>query len=314
MKIVALLLAFCLAFPVDACVWVKGTTKEGKATRVSGFGPARHLEWEFRNSIKTDLAVEGRALVDGHRTATSVYDRNDYAVGLMYLGRAAEAVTYLEKIEAELPGDYHVAANLGTALELSGRNTEAKKWIEEGIRRNPDSHFGTEWLHVAILDAKIKQDSDPQYFNHHSVLNIDYQTLQTGAKEIPLLGQKRDLRELTKALRYQLTERLKFVKGKDPVVASLLFDYAAIEAGTSTLESAIGLLKLAAEYGYPSSRIEPLLASYSRTIQIATWKTRLYIASGIAAFIALIAYAIRRRWIFVKRPTQPTASPAPLAT
>jgi hypothetical protein len=32
--------------------------------------------------------------------------------------------------------------------------------------------------------------------------------------------------EITRAIDYQLVERLKFVKGKDPSVASLLFDYA----------------------------------------------------------------------------------------
>ena len=313
MKIIALLLAFCLAFPVDACAWVKGTTKEGTTTRTSGFGPARLLQHELRTSIETDLAAEGRALVEGHGNATSVYDRNDYAVGLMYLGRAEEAVTHLEKLEADLPGDYHVAANLGTALELAGRNIDAKKWIEEGIRRNSDSHFGTEWLHVAILDAKIKHDRDPNYFDNNSVLNIDYRTLETGAKEIELNGKKLNVRELTKALHYQLTERLKFVKGRDPVVASLLFDYAAIEAGTSTLESAIGLLKLAAEYGYPSSRIDPLMANYTRTIQTSGLKKKLYVGSAVAVAVALIAYALRRRWILLRHPAKRSESGAPPA-
>jgi hypothetical protein len=98
-----------------------------------------------------------------------------------------------------------------------------------------------------------------------------------------------------------LIERLKFVKGKDPAVASLLFDYAAIEAGTSTLESAVALLQMAAEYGYPAARIQPLIASYSRTIRISVWTPWLYICAGIFAFLALILYAIRRRWIIYRR-------------
>jgi hypothetical protein len=53
-----------------------------------------------------------------------------------------------------------VAANLGTALELLGNKEEALHWIREGIRRNPQSHEGTEWLHAKILEAKIAAQKD----------------------------------------------------------------------------------------------------------------------------------------------------------
>ncbi len=62
--------------------------------------------------------------------------------------------------------------------------------------------------------------------------------------------------EVGKAIEYQLHERLQFVKPPDPAVASLLFDYAAIEAATNTLESARGLLKMAEDYGYPANRVQ----------------------------------------------------------
>ena len=296
MKTVALLLAFLLALPVSACLWIKGTTKEGNSTR-HGLTPARRIKSELKNSIATDLRAEGKRMEESLRGSTSFDDRNDYAVALMYLGRADEAVAILKQLESEKPGDYSIAANLGTAYELSGQNEEARHWIQEGIRRNPDSHFRTEWLHVAILDAKIQLQSNPNYFDQHSVLNIDYRTLETGAKVIQLGDEKHSLRDLTEALRYQLIERLKFVKGKDPAVASLLFDYAAIEAGTATLESAISLLQMAGEYGYPAGRIEPLIASYTRTIRISTWKSRAYIIAFVGSLIAAVIYAVRRRLI-----------------
>ena len=100
------------------------------------------------------------------RESLNFDDRNDYAVDLMYLGRAAEAVALLQKLDSER-GDYAVAANLGTAHELAGQNREAKKWIEEAIRRNPDSHHGTEWLHAEILESKIQQENNPAYFKDH---------------------------------------------------------------------------------------------------------------------------------------------------
>src|SRR5688572_26564188 len=297
MKTVALLLAFLLALPVSACLWIKGTTKEGTSTKTSRISPAHIINHELKTSIATDLREDGRKMEESLRGSTSFDDRNDYAVALMYLGRADEAVAILKTLESEKPGDYSIAANLGTAYELSGQNEEARKWIQEGIRRNPDSHFGTEWLHVAILDAKIQLQSDPNYFDHHSVLNIDYRALETGAKVIQLGTEEHRLHDLTDALRYQLIERLKFVKGKDPAVASLLFDYAAIEAGTATLESAISLLQLAGEYGYPAGRIDPLIASYTRTIRFSIWKSRAYIIAFIGALVGAIIYAVRRRLI-----------------
>ena len=99
------------------------------------------------------------------RSSTNFTDRSDYAVALMYLGRHQEAVTLLHQLEAERPGEYFVAGNLGTAYELTGKNEEALRWIREAIRRNPAAHEGTEWLHAKILEAKIAQQKDrPEVF------------------------------------------------------------------------------------------------------------------------------------------------------
>src|SRR5262245_17276322 len=84
------------------------------------------------------------------------------------------------------------------------------------MRRNPGSHHGTEWLHVAILESKIQREQDPAYFEKHSVLNLDYRVLNIGAKEILISGHQRELIEVLDALQYQLSERLKFIKTADP--------------------------------------------------------------------------------------------------
>jgi tetratricopeptide (TPR) repeat protein len=228
MKFGSLLLAFLLACPITACVWVKGTTKNATRTTVGGH-PLFHLKARLQRSIELDLRDEGGKMEEALRGKTGFDDRNDYSVALMFLGRASEAVVLLEQLELEKPGDYATAANLGTAYELAGRNQDAKRWIDEAIRRNPDSHDGTEWLHAEILNAKIQQDRDPLYFKNHSVLNIDYRALATGAETVQINGRQLTVKKLVEALEYQLTERLKFVKGGDPVVASLLFDLAALE-------------------------------------------------------------------------------------
>ena len=229
------------------------------------------------------------------RGATNFNDRSDYAVALMYLGRSAEAVMLLEKLEKEKPGEYFVAANLGTAYELAGKNDEALRWIQEGIRRNPDSHEGTEWLHARILQAKIAQQSDPDYFKKHSVLELQPQDI---SQQLVFGEIKLSTRQLAEAIEYQLGERLQFVKPPDPSVASLLFDYAAIEAATRTLESAKGVLQMGLEYGYPADKVQPLLKLNDR--RIAWRKITQYGSYGliVAGFVALL-YLLYKRGIFV---------------
>ncbi len=80
---------------------------------------------------------------------------------LMRLSRAQEAVKFLEASEKKRPGRYQTAANLGTAYELTGNLVQARRWIKEGIARDPSSHEGTEWLHLRILDARLALTQDP---------------------------------------------------------------------------------------------------------------------------------------------------------
>lgn len=140
-------------------------------------------------------------------------ERNDYAVALVYSGRHLEAIVILLGIERDFPGKYATASNLGTAYELSGNLDEALKWISEGIKRNPGSHAGTEWLHVAILETKKKLKNDPHWLVSHSVLDGH---------------QGRFRADKEKALEYQLNEWLNFVRSNDPVMYDLFVQAARL--------------------------------------------------------------------------------------
>jgi tetratricopeptide (TPR) repeat protein len=154
--------------------------------------------------------------------------QSDYAVALMHLGEAAKAVEILSDIEHTHPGEYVVAANLGTAYELSGDNDKAAEWIQEGMRRNAQAHHGTEWLHLLILNAKQALASDPEWLKTHSVLGLDFGSGAMPSQPDVVFtmsdGVERDLTDIQKAVTYQLHERLAFVTPPDPIVADLLFD------------------------------------------------------------------------------------------
>ena len=80
---------------------------------------------------------------------------SDYALALLHNGSTAEALAIFQRLAAAHPEDYNLASNLGTAYELSGENEKALNWIQKAMRLHPESHEGTEWLHVKILQAKI---------------------------------------------------------------------------------------------------------------------------------------------------------------
>jgi tetratricopeptide (TPR) repeat protein len=213
-------------------------------------------------------------------------------------GRCQEALAIFQKIEADHPGHYNTAANLGTTYELLGELEQAKKWIAEGIRRNPESHGGTEWLHLAILDAKAKLKEDPGYLTRADIVPIPGDL--TANSTIGVEGKAYPARHVLQALEYQLHERLFFVRTPDPVVADLLFSYGQLEARTQTLESAIELLGMARDYGYPDgAKLDAAIAEYRSVIQFRTFKKGAWIGAGILAFVLFLVYAYRKKWFFL---------------
>lgn len=250
MRFVLVLLVF--AAPVHACLQTYHTTLDGKRKEIQAMPLPSRVEminmvaleskagyWEAR---RAELAGKG-----------DYESRNDHAVALLHLGKAAEAVEAFEALERERPGVYQTAANLGTAYELAGRNADALQWIREGIRRNPQSHDGTEWLHVAILEAKLAQARDPNWLATHSVLGVDFGSDARPRTPKPYPngndGKPVTAKELREALEYQLMERRQFVGPPDPYVADLFFDWANVVALTASLEEAVDLYDEALRFG-----------------------------------------------------------------
>lgn len=293
--------AWLLAFePAHACVWVAGTTKDGQHVSVSGVSPLRWLKLSLQRKPHEYASEQNIASLGD----TALERRNNIAVDMIYRGKAQEAIEELKKIEAENPGEYATAANLGTAYELAGQNENALHWIKEAIRRDPDSHWGTEWLHVDILEAKLQAERNPGFFATHSVLDLDHRQIHSKNSEVLAGGVRRSVNEITRALDYQLRERLTFVKSSDPAVASLLYDYAAIQAATHSLESAREFLKMAGDFGYPRSRLDPLLEEYRDIIATARVRFWAFYGGLIVALIAFTIHAVRRGWIVVSRGTR----------
>lgn len=172
--------------------------------------------------------------------------QNDLSVALVHTGEYALALLYLKTVEKNQPNLYRTADNLGTTYELMGDNRQALRWIDEGLKRNVESHGGSEWIHVKILETKLSQKTPA------SVLSLDF---GAGAKPVEpqnlprnARGETQNLSQIEDALKEQLHERLQFVGAPDSVVASLLFDLGNCLMVREEPQQAASIYELALKY------------------------------------------------------------------
>ena len=181
--------------------------------------------------------------------------RNDLAVLHVRLGEPRTALDILNDIEATSPGQYFTAANLGVVHELDGDLNKALFWVKTGITRSPESHRGTEWLHVRILEIRLQQVNQPNLLKTQSVLGLDFgsedKPQAPSAEALNAVYPKLTLSTLAVALEHQLTERTSLVPPPNDIVADLFFDLANVMALIGNVEHAVMATKLAREYGPP---------------------------------------------------------------
>ena len=60
------------------------------------------------------------------------------------------------------PNEYVVIANLGTTYELMGNNEKALEYIKKGMKLNPRSHNGSEWIHVESVGSENRHREKPK--------------------------------------------------------------------------------------------------------------------------------------------------------
>jgi len=176
----------------------------------------------------------------------------DKALVLIYLGKYQESINIYLQIEEKLPNKYSTASNIGTAYELNGQNDEALKWIHKSIQIEPSSHFYSEWIHENILKVKIAGD---QYISSNSLINTDFGQDVNPTTKL----SKEQLNKLRKSIKYQLDERMTFVKEESLIVGNLLFDLGNIMILTKNLRTAEKLYKKALEYGFKNNLIQKRL-------------------------------------------------------
>ncbi len=266
-----LLAAILLVFPAaaGACINVEESTLEGTYEAESAG------EGWFTGTVRN--AMRASAFDDPHLEPNpKAYPvppppgvlECDEAARKILRGDAQSALVLLKEVEARHPGLYMTAANMGTAYELTGDNENAHLWIATGIRRNPGSHMGAEWLHLRILEAKMALQKDPDWLLKNSITG-----LKPGHTPHHTIQGEKDDQEVLVSIRSQATVRALFIKPRDPVMAFLLKE-AAVFAVEREPSMVFGILDLAETYGLPGTEGTTLRAIAQGKLQLALMEAR----------------------------------------
>lgn len=215
----------------SACLnYYYGVDKHGKLSLLDD-------DWQQPFNIafnREQVAKRAKTLEAKLKKTGSFMALSDYAVCLMKLGKPKEALDILKLLYNSHPSEYRIAANLGTAYELNGLNDSALKYIRRDMTLNPDDHHGSEWVHVKVLEAKLKLQQNPAYLVNHTVLSLTEKKKNDSVTFYHLL--------------IQLRERVPFMPNKDKIMASLFTDLGDIAANIKSIEYAKNYYQIAQKY------------------------------------------------------------------
>ncbi|KAF2507805.1 tetratricopeptide repeat protein [Flavobacterium zhairuonense] len=235
-----------------------------------------------------------------------------------------EALNLYLNIEKTNPNRYSTASNLGTLYELMGDNKKAYTWIKKSIEINPKSHNGSEWLHLKILEAKIKnlKDVSGEFLINTSFGNIAVPQTKLSNEEVD---------KLAKEVYFQVNERMSFIEPKDKIISILLFELGNLVALKGEYKNAVLVFKLARVYGYEddlliSRMINTAVSDYAYDLQksrsynrqikalrennksidlnyVSQIEISLIIISIIAVILLIVFIVFFRKWKRLKKTT-----------
>lgn len=227
-------------------------------TKLNGDRNWVNVGYEFAK-FKMDtlkLRKESKNLLKRYKETDSIELYSDYGAKLIYLKEYSKALQVYKQIEKLTPNLYTTASNLGTLYELIGKPEKAIKWIKKSVELNPNSHGGSEWIHVKILEHKLNVG------NHSSILGLNF-----GNDSEPKNINNYNLEELLNHVNHQLNERLNFIKPQNKIIGELYYDLGNIQALASYLENALISYKNAEKFGYKSDLMEHRKSKFQRIIK-----------------------------------------------
>jgi tetratricopeptide (TPR) repeat protein len=172
----------------------------------------------------------------------SFRERSDYAVAHLKIGDRARALKILQDLYRLHPTEYNIVANLGTAYELNGDKAQALEYLKKAVAINPLSHYGSEWIHIRILEEELA--TAPHY---KKIINLNTGNFQDWLTDRTYTFP-RPADSLKLQIAYQLHERISFIAPPNKVIGQLVTDFGDIVAKTDSLGAALEFYQYALRY------------------------------------------------------------------
>ncbi len=238
-----LILALAMCSTTSFCCGNEyGHTLDGKRVYTRYF----YLSDYYRHFDKIKLRNRITSLRSQPDYKTNFKTQSNIALNLMKLGHVDSALMILEPLADQYPNEYIIIANLGTAYELDGQLEKALEYISKGHSINSDSHLGSEWVHVKILEAKIKERDQPGWLRNNRIIEMD------DLPSIPPRNRHMHHKKVND-LQFQIRTRVAFTPAPNKVMANLLKTLADYFAEYDSYENALIAYTYVMEFD-PSSK------------------------------------------------------------
>jgi tetratricopeptide (TPR) repeat protein len=176
-------------------------------------------------------------------------EASDVAIAYVFLRNYKRGLQITSKLITKYPNEYNVLITHAVCLELNGQPEQALVYIKKAVAINPGSHWGSEWIHIKILE-QVVSGKDVQ---GKSILGLDF-----GTDSIPALKDTTiDIKKTLEHLEYQLEDRGFFVDSVDIIYGSLLFDFANLLYVQDEILSSQQYYEQAERYGFKHPALQP---------------------------------------------------------
>ncbi len=215
-----------------ACLNEHHVTKYGKES-IDGFNMHEVYFYKQHNKAHLETYIQNLKKETPKTAEDILANQNSIAVSYIKLGRLDDAEKILNTLLKQYPSDYSVIINMGTLYELQGKNEKALEYIKKAVTINPDSHGGSEWFHIRLLEFKLKNLSDNK-IAEHNILQIE--------------SVKKDKSSIASEIQYQLQERIPFTPAPNVMMAKILQEYGDFLADNVSIKGAYIIYEMGMQY------------------------------------------------------------------
>lgn len=215
----------------NACLNEDHVTKAGK--HVGGFllGELRL----YKSQDKQQLELELKDLLAKKNVTEEDIQSNKNSIAVTYikLGRLDEAEKILSELRKKYPEDYSITINLGTLYELQGKNAQALEFIKKAVAIDPESHNGSEWFHIKILEFKLRNIPEDEI---------------AGQNILGLYSMNKDASIIGSDVSYQLQERVPFTPAPNILMAKVMQEFGDFMADSISIKGAHVFYEIGMDY------------------------------------------------------------------